>query len=157
LSLEVLTGAGTGLDAAGIKNKLKFLQTASERTDQSLTGIDALREYGGFEIAMMVGAILSAAERSKLIIVDGFIATAATVVALNLEPTVARNLVFSHQSDERGHQKVLSALDVQPLLSLNLRLGEGTGALLAWPLVKSAAAMLNNMASFDDANISGPV
>jgi len=157
LSLGDITGAGTGLNADGIKNKLDFLRTASNRTEQNLTGIDALCEYGGFEIAMMVGAIIGSAANSKLIIVDGFIATAAAVVALNLEPTVARNLIYSHQSEERGHQKVLSALDAQPLLRLNLRLGEGTGALLAWPLVKSAAAMLNNMASFDSANISGPV
>jgi len=95
LPLDELTGAGTGLDAAGIENKLKLLRTASERTDQQLKGMDALCEYGGFEIAMMVGAIIEAAQCSKLIIVDGFIATAATVVALDIEPTVARNLVYS--------------------------------------------------------------
>ena len=157
LSLDDITGAGTGLNADGIKNKLDLLHTASDRTDQTLGGIDALCEYGGFEIAMMAGAMIGAAKSSKLIIVDGFIATAAAVVTLNIEPTVARNFVYSHQSDERGHQTILSALNVQPLLSLDLRLGEGTGALLAWPLVKSSAAMLNNMASFDSAHISGPV
>jgi len=157
LSLEDITGAGTGLDAVGVTNKLGLLQIASNRTSPNLNGMEALCEYGGFEIAMMVGAIIEASKRSKLIIVDGFIATAATVVALKLEPMVARNLVYAHQSEERGHKIVLSALDAVPLLNLDLRLGEGTGALLAWPLLKSAAAMLNNMASFDDAKISGPV
>jgi len=157
LSLDDITGAGTGLNADGIKNKLDLLKTASRRTDHNLNGEEALCEYGGFEIAMMVGAIVGAAKRSKIIIVDGFIATAAAVVALNLDPTVASNLVYAHQSEERGHQLVLAALNVEPLLSLNLRLGEGTGALLAWPLIKAAAAMLNDMASFEDAKISGPV
>jgi len=156
LSLEDITGAGTGLDTQGVQSKRALLKVASARTSQSLTASEALCEYGGFEIAMMAGAMLGAAENQKLIVVDGFIATSAAVVALELQPSIIGNLIYAHQSDELGHQKVLQTLNAKPLLELQLRLGEGTGALLAWPLIKAAAAMLNNMASFDSANISGP-
>ena len=157
LALEDITGAGTGLDKAGIKNKLALLTTAASRTGLSqLSPLDALREYGGFEIAMMVGAMRGAAANQKIIIVDGFIATAASVVAINLDSSIRENLVFAHLSDEQGHQRILHAINATPLLHLGLRLGEGTGALLSWPLVKAAAAFLNNMASFESAHVSGP-
>jgi len=154
LSLDDITGAGMELNADGVKIKLDLSQTVSLRTDQSLTGIDARCEYSGFEIAMIVGAMLGSA---KLIIVYGVIATSAIVVVLNFEPRVTGNLVYADQSRERGHQKIAMRLNAQPLLSLNLRLGEGTGALLAWPSLKSASAMLNHMASFNNANISGTI
>ncbi|MEM1176332.1 MAG: nicotinate-nucleotide--dimethylbenzimidazole phosphoribosyltransferase, partial [Pseudomonadota bacterium] len=94
--------------------------------------------------------------RGTLVIVDGFIATAAAAVVLSIEPSAKRAMVFAHQSAEHGHRAALDALSVRPLLDLGLRLGEGTGALLAWPLVQAAAAMMSDMASFDSAGISGP-
>lgn len=156
LALEDITGAGTGLDDNGIQHKRNLLRTAARRTDISLSAHQALQEYGGFEIAMMAGAMRAAADHHKLIIVDGFIATAAAVVALQLQPDIKYHFVFAHASEERGHKRVLEAIKAKPLLNLGLRLGEGTGALLAWPLIKSAAAMLNNMASFESAQVSGP-
>jgi len=156
LSLSDITGAGTGLDNDGIIKKRARLETASARTASALGPMESLSEYGGFEIAMMVGAMLGAARSKKLVVVDGFIATAATVAALRIDSSIEPNLVYAHKSDELGHRRVLDAIGAKPLLDLQLRLGEGTGSLLAWPLIKAAAAMLNNMASFEDANISGP-
>lgn len=156
LPLSGITGAGTGLDADGISRKLTLLQTASARTEDILPAMTALREYGGFEIVMMAGAMMGAAKAGKLVMVDGFIATAAALAAQTIEPSIKQALVYTHKSGERGHETVLNALDASPLLNLGLRLGEGTGALLAWPLVKSACAMLNDMASFESASVSGP-
>lgn len=155
LPLEIITGRGTGLDDAGLAHKLAVLTAAAARTDDRLEPQEAMTEYGGFEIAMMTGAMLGAAQARRLIIVDGFIATAAAVAAMQIEPPIKDAMVFAHQSAERGHAVVVEALQVKPLLDLDLRLGEGTGALLAWPLVKCAAAMLNDMASFDSAGVSG--
>ena len=117
---------------------------------------EALAEYGGFEIAMMAGAMLGAASARRLVIVDGFIAGAAALVALAEAPGLRENLVFAHRSAEHGHAALLAHLGAEPLLDLAMRLGEGTGALLAWPLVRAAAAMLTEMASFESAGVSGP-
>jgi len=155
LAVSDITGAGTGLDTKGVKRKLTLLEKASSRTDETLPVMTALREYGGFEIVMMSGAMIGAAQAGKLVLVDGFIATAAALAAQKLEPSIREALLYAHMSDERGHRVVLEALGVTPLLDLSLRLGEGTGALLAWPLVKSACAMFNDMASFESAHISG--
>ena len=105
---------------------------------------------------MMTGAILGAAEYKTLVLVDGFIATSAAAAAIAMDPKVADALVFAHKSLEHGHTAALKEMGVSPLLELDLRLGEGTGALLAWPLVRSAAAMLCDMASFGSAGVSGP-
>lgn len=156
LSLDELTGRGTGLDAAGVKQKRMVLKAAASRLADTHSAEQVLTEWGGFEIAMMAGAMLGAAARGILVLVDGFIATAAASAALSIEPSAKQAMVFAHQSAERGHAAALEALAVQPLLNLNMRLGEGTGALLAWPLVQSAAAMLKEMASFDSAGVSGP-
>ena len=131
-----------------------MLIRAAGRTG-ALSPLDALREYGGFEIAMMTGAMRGAAEARRLVLVDGAIASAAALVALSAWPELRGAFVFTHRSAEAGHSAVLAHLQVDPLLDLGLRLGEGTGALLAWPLVKAAAAMLNDMASFESAAISG--
>ena len=155
VGLDVLTGRGTGLDDAGLSAKEAILRQAAARTGD-LTAKEALVEYGGFEIAMMVGAMQGAAAAKRIILVDGYIATAAALVACTLEPGTRQAMVFAHKSQESGHEAMLDALDAEPLLDLHLRLGEGTGALLAWPLVQAAAAMLKDMASFDSAGISGP-
>ncbi|MBT8459145.1 MAG: nicotinate-nucleotide--dimethylbenzimidazole phosphoribosyltransferase [Boseongicola sp.] len=155
VGLDVLTGRGTGLDDARLAAKETILRRAAQRTGQ-LEAKEALREYGGFEIAMMAGAMQGAAAAGRIVIVDGFIATAAALVATKLEPNSRQAMVFAHKSQEQGHISILNALDASPLLDLDLRLGEGTGALLAWPLLQAAATMLTDMASFEDAGISGP-
>lgn len=130
-----------------------MLQGALDLHAQAQSPLDALAAFGGFEIAMMAGAYLGAAQRRMLILVDGFIATAALLVVAKLSPAVLGYCVFSHRSHENGHKAVLAHLGAQPLLELDLRLGEGTGAALAYPLVRSAA-FLNEMASFASAGVS---
>ncbi len=147
-------GRGTGLDDPGLAHKAAVLARAAARKAGRLPGREALREYGGFEIAMMAGAMMGAAEAHRLVLVDGFIASAAAAAALDIMPEARAAMVFAHLSEEAGHHSLLEALDVRPLLSLGLRLGEGTGALLAWPLVRASAAMLTEMASFESAGVS---
>ena len=149
-----LTGRGTGLDDDGLARKRRILEAAAARTPAELDPESALREYGGFETVMLAGAMMGAAEAGKLILVDGFIATVSALAAQRLMPDVTRHLVFAHRSAEPGHGVVLDAMQAEPLLDLQLRLGEGTGALLAWPLVQAAAAMLRDMASFGSAGVS---
>ncbi len=156
LPIEQLAGRGTGLDDAGLARKTQLLAEAALRTPDQLDAVTALSEYGGFEIAMMCGAMLGASEIGRIVLVDGFIASVAALSALELRPECRTNLIFAHSSAEAGHRRVLEAIDARPLLNLNMRLGEGTGALLAWPLVKAAAAMLREMASFNSAGVSGP-
>ena len=155
LPLAELTGPGAGLDAGGVERKRKVLSRAAARTAGKLEPVDALAEYGGFEIAMLAGAMLGAAESRRIVLVDGFIATAAALAALQLDPGCRSRLVFSHLGAEPGHALMLDALQAEPLLQLGLRLGEGTGALLAWPLLRAAAAILTGMASFEEAGVSG--
>ncbi|MEM9050039.1 MAG: nicotinate-nucleotide--dimethylbenzimidazole phosphoribosyltransferase [Pseudomonadota bacterium] len=153
--LAALVGPGTGLDRAGLARKRAVLDRAASRTGV-LNAETALAEYGGFEIAMMAGAMIGAAEAGRLVLVDGFIAGAAALIATDLHSAARRAMVFAHRSAEPGHAALLEALDAAPLLDLDMRLGEGTGALLAWPLVRAAADMLREMASFEDAGVSGP-
>ncbi|MEM1140480.1 MAG: nicotinate-nucleotide--dimethylbenzimidazole phosphoribosyltransferase [Pseudomonadota bacterium] len=151
-----LVGRGTGLDDAGLARKQSLLEGAAARTAGRLSADTALSEYGGFEIAMMAGAMIGAAQARKVVLVDGFIAGVAALCARAIAPDCATAFVFAHRSAEAGHGCVLEALGAEPLLDLGMRLGEGTGALLAFPLVKAAAAMLTEMASFEDAGVSGP-
>jgi len=151
-----LTGRGTGLDDEGLRTKRNLLEQAAARTEARLDAPTALQEYGGFEIVMMAGAMTGAAASGKIVIVDGFIATVAALAATSMTPGCRRHMVFAHRSAEAGHARVLEALEATPLLQLDMRLGEGTGALLAFPLVKAAAAMLREMASFESAGVSGP-
>ncbi len=154
--IEDLTGRGTGLDDAGLARKLDLLGDAAARTKNQLDPETALREYGGFEIAMMCGAMIGASETGRVVMIDGFIASTAALCALALKPDCQKNFVFAHCSAEAGHRIILDAIGARPLLDLDLRLGEGTGALLAWPLVRAAADMLREMASFESAGVSGP-
>lgn len=156
-SVSDLTGRGTGLDDKGIRRKCALLEQAAARTLPTLDAPTALAEYGGFEIAMMVGAMIGAADARRVVIVDGFIATAAALCAREIKLECETSFVYAHKSAEAGHSIILDALDAQPLLDLDMRLGEGTGALLAFPLVKAAAAMVRDMASFESAQVSGPV
>ena len=156
LPVADLAGRGTGLDDAGLARKTAVLNAAAARTGAEMDAARALAEYGGFEIAMMAGAMLGAARSNRPILVDGFISTAAAVAALGIEPAAERNLIYAHRSAEQGHRAMLEALGARPILDLGMRLGEGTGALLAWPVVRAASAMLTDMASFESAGISGP-
>ena len=157
IPLEQLVGRGTGIDDTGLHHKAAVLSEAAARVPGMLPAQRALCEYGGFEIAMMAGAMLGAARSGTVIVVDGFIATAAAVVAQGIDPTCKKAMVFSHCSAESGHAIALQHLGVTALLDLGLRLGEGTGAILAWPLLKSAVAMLNDMASFESAQVDNRV
>lgn len=150
-----LAGPGSGLDPAGLERKREVLLQAAARTSPRLDASQTLAEYGGFEIAMLTGAMLGAAAARRMVLVDGFIATAAALAAVRLEPGCRGNLVFSHQGAEPGHRLLLESMAAEPLLELGLRLGEGTGALLAWPLLRAAAAILDGMASFEEAGVSG--
>jgi len=154
LDIEDCTGAGTGLDAAAVRLKAAILREVLARHPEAKAPLDALATLGGFEIATMVGAVLQAARERRVIVVDGFIASSAVLVAHALQPLVLQRCVFAHRSGERGHEFMLQHLGVQALLDLGLRLGEGSGAALAWPLLQAACAMLREMASFEAAGVS---
>lgn len=148
------SGRGTGLTDEQFAHKRKMLMIASLRHRRATTPLEVLAAMGGFEIAMMVGAMLQAASQRRLVLVDGFIAGAAALVAQRLVPEVQHYMVFCHRSAERGHRRLLQHLKARPLIDLDLRLGEGTGALLAWPLLQSAAKLMSEMASFASAGVS---
>ena len=153
--LAECVGRGTGLDAVGLARKLDTLTRAvAAHPGIGTAPLDVLATFGGFEIAQMCGALLRAAEHGMLLLIDGFIATAALLVAARLAPAVLPYCVFCHESDEQGHRLLLVELGGQPLLRLGLRLGEGTGAALAYPLVQAAVGFLTEMASFESAGVS---
>lgn len=150
-------GRGTGASNAQLELKLKTLNEVNSFHKLHLTEItalDLLCKVGGFEIVMMVGAYLKAAALNMLIVVDGFIASAALLVAKEIEPSILNNCVFAHSSNENGHKLILNYLNAKPLLQLEMRLGEGTGAALAIPLIQSAVQFLNEMASFESAGVN---
>ena len=152
--LATVTGRGTGLDDAGLARKRSLLGQALARGGRCTDPLAALAEYGGFEIAMLAGAMLGAAERRMTLLIDGFIVTSALLVAHAIEPAILPYCVFAHRSQEPGHAAQLAHLGAEPLIALDLRLGEGTGAALAFPLVQAAANFLDEMASFDSAGVS---
>lgn len=148
-------GRGTGLDDAGLAKKIDVLtQAIAHHAIDKADPYAVLSTFGGFEIAMMVGAILAAAEQKTVLLIDGFIVTAALLVASRIQPAVLDYCIFSHRSDEQAHQLLLDELKAKPLLDLGLRLGEGTGAALVYPLVQNAVNFLNEMASFESAGVS---
>jgi len=154
LDIAVCTGAGTGLDAPAVQRKTEVLREVLAKHAHAVEPLDVLAAMGGFEIATMVGAVLQAAQERRVIVVDGFIASSAVVVAHALQPLVLQACVFAHRSGERGHEFMLQHLGVQALLDLGLRLGEGSGAALCWPLLQSACTILREMASFASAGVS---
>ena len=155
-SLEDCVGRGTGLDDAGLARKRDLLAQAVARAalPADADPMNVLAEFGGFEIVMMAGAMLGAAERGMTLLIDGFIVTSALLVASRIAPAIRDYCVFCHRSAEPGHLAQLAELHADPLIDLGLRLGEGTGAALAWPLVSAAVAFLNEMASFASAGVS---
>lgn len=152
--IAACVGRGTGLDDAGLARKLDVLRQVLVRHVAATQPLDALAAFGGFEIAMMAGAALQAASERRVVVVDGFISGAAILVASKLAPHVLDCCVFAHRSDESGHTLMLSLMNATPLLDLGLRLGEGSGAALAWPLIDSAVGLLAQMASFESAGVS---
>ena len=156
VSLEDCVGRGTGLDDAGLTRKRDLLAQAVARAalPADADPMNVLAEFGGFEIVMMAGAMLGAAERGMTLLIDGFIVTSALLAASRIAPSIRDYCVFCHRSAEPGHFAQLQDLQAEPLIDLGLRLGEGTGAALAWPLVSAAVAFLNEMASFASAGVS---
>ena len=148
------TGPGTGLDQAGMQRKLDVLQQVLDAHPQAVQPLEVLAAFGGFEIATMVGALLQAAADRRVILVDGVIVSSALLVASRLEPLVLQRCVYAHRSGESVHQLILDALHARPLLDWGMRLGEGSGAVIAWPLLESACVMLRDMASFSSAGVA---
>ena len=154
LPLEHCVGAGTGLPPEGVQRKQQVIAAAVRKHAGAVDPFDILATFGGFEIAMMSGAMLQAAALRKVLLIDGFIVTSALLVASRLQPAILDYCVFAHASSENGHRLMLEALGAQPLLQLGLRLGEGTGSALALPLLHAAANFLNEMATFASAQVS---
>jgi len=147
-------GAGTGLSPEGVQHKQRVIEAAATRHAGATEAIDVLATFGGFEIAMMTGAMLKAAALRKTLLIDGFIVSAALLAASRMAPAILDYCVFAHCSDEAGHRRMLGQLGARPLLQLGMRLGEGTGAALALPLLQAAANFLNEMATFSSASVS---
>lgn len=147
-------GAGTGLTQEGVLRKQHVIEAAVERHARTDDPLAVLATFGGFEIAMMAGAMLQAAALRKVLLVDGFIVTSALLAAARVNPAILDYCVFAHCSDEAGHKRMLDVLDARPLLQLGLRLGEGTGAALALPLLHAAVNFLAQMATFASASVS---
>jgi len=157
---EACVGRGTGTDDRQLQIKINTLRTVSafhELEKCHDNAIQLLSKIGGFEIAMLAGAYLQAANEHMVIVVDGFISTAALLLARLLNPDIAKQCIFAHTSGEKGHQLMLDYLDVKPLLNLEMRLGEGSGAALAIPLIQSAVNFLNEMSSFEHAGVTNKV
>lgn len=152
--LEQVTGMGTGLDAAGVQRKIAVLQQVLVTHAAVTEPLEVLAAMGGLEVATMVGAVLQAAAERRVIVVDGFITSAAVLVASRLQPAVLERCVYAHCSGEPGHRLMLQALQAQALLDWKLRLGEGSGAAAAWPLLPAACAILREMASFSSAGVA---
>ncbi len=155
IPIEHCVGRGTGFDDAGLARKSAILKQAlAQHALENGDAMQVLATFGGFEIAMMTGAMLGAAEQQALLLIDGFIATAALLVAYHLQPNILHYCIFTHCSGEAGHRQLLAYLNAAPLLDAGLRVGEGTGAALAYPLVQAAVNFLNEMASFESAGVS---
>ncbi|HSI43138.1 MAG TPA: nicotinate-nucleotide--dimethylbenzimidazole phosphoribosyltransferase [Methylotenera sp.] len=155
LPIDECVGRGTGLNDTGFaEKKLILAQAVKFHHVNREDALHVLATFGGFEIAMMAGAMLQAAQQRCTLLIDGFITTAALLVAAKLQPNILDYCVFTHCSDESGHKAMLDFLHVKPLLNIDLRLGEGTGAALAYPLVLASVNFLNEMASFESAAVS---
>ncbi len=154
ISLEQCVGAGSGLDKTGISHKYNILKRSMENYPGDSSVMDILRYFGGYEMVAAVGAMLRAAERRMIIIIDGFIMTNCLLAAQKLYPAVTEYCIFGHQGDEVGHKLVLDYLGVRALLHLDLRLGEGTGAICAFPIIDSAVRMINEMNDFKKAAVT---
>ena len=153
--VEQIAGRGTGVDDSGLERKIQTIQRALQvNHPDPADGLDVLAKVGGFEIGGLAGAILAAAANRRPVVIDGFISTAAAMIAVSLAPLVRDYLIAAHTSMERGHHLMMKWLGVAPLLDLQMRLGEGTGAALAMSLVEAACKVLDEMATFSEAGVS---
>lgn len=154
IPLESCVGAGSGLDNAGIRHKHEVLKQSLDNYKGDGSPLDIIRYFGGLEMVMAVGGMLQAAELGMIILVDGFIMTNCILAASKLYPEVLNYAIFGHCGDETGHKLLLDSMGVKPLLNLGLRLGEGTGAICAYPIIESAVRMINEMDNFANASIT---
>lgn len=152
---DELTGAGTGLNEKGVLHKIKVIQQALTQHEAGLLNdIEILRFFGGFEIVALTAAYIYAAQQGLPVVVDGFIATAAALAAVKIKPGCDAWFIYAHQSHEQGHRLMLEALKAEPLVNLNMRLGEASGAAIVIPLLRQACALHANMATFAEAGVS---
>ena len=160
IPLKECVGAGAGLDNAGIRRKYEVLKKSLENYNKlygqngAINNTLCLSYFGGFEMIAAIGAMLRAAERHVVLLIDGFIMTACALAAIRLYPSSQDYMIFTHSGDEIGHKMMLDIVNAKPLLHLGLRLGEGTGALCAFPIIDSAVRMVNEMNNFENANIT---
>lgn len=154
IPLKQCVGAGSGLNQQGIRHKYEVLKRSMENYNGDGSATDIIRYFGGLEMVMAVGAMLQAAELKMLILVDGFIMTNCMLAAMQLCPAVKDYAIFGHCGDESGHKLILEYMQAKPMINLGLRLGEGTGAICAYPLVDSAVRMINEMDNFAHASIT---
>jgi nicotinate-nucleotide--dimethylbenzimidazole phosphoribosyltransferase len=154
LPIEHCVGRGTGLNDEQLQHKIAILKQAKAFHGNIENPKEVLQTFAGFEMAQMCAAMLSAFENNMILLVDGFIASNAFLVAYKINPLIKNNAIFCHLSDESGHQHLLNFLQAEPILKLNMRLGEGTGCAIAYPIIESAVAFLNNMASFESAGVT---
>lgn len=155
--LEECVGAGSGVEGEQLRHKLETLQASVSKFREQFpraTTEDAIRYFGGFEMVGAIGAMLRAAERKMIILVDGFIMSACMLAASKIQPNVLSYAVFGHCGDEHAHARMLEIMNAHPILNLGMRLGEGTGALCAYPIIESAVRMINEMNNFQNANIT---
>ena len=151
---ESCVGRGAGLDDAQLQHKLSIVRRALHHHEAVRQPLDVLQTFGGFEMVQMCGAMLQAATHRMVVLVDGFIATTAFLIAYTLRPAIRDYAIFCHVSDEHGHRCLLEYLEARPLLDLQLRLGEGTGCALAYPLIDASVRFVNDMASFEEAGVA---
>lgn len=154
IPLQQCVGAGSGLSETFTRHKYEVLQQSIHRYNGPITPMSVMREFGGLEMVMAVGAMLRAAELQMTILIDGFLMSNSLLMASKINHEVEQYALFSHKSEERGHILLLEYLGVEPLLHLNFCLGEGTGAVCAYPLVESSVRMMNQMKSFEESRIS---
>ena len=156
IPLDECIGAGAGLDHPGIQHKREVLTQALKHYHETMenTTENAIRYFGGFEMVTAIGAMLQGAEKHLVVLVDGFIMTACAIAAIRLYPAAQDYMIFTHCGDESGHRRMLDIVHAKPILNLGLRLGEGTGALCAFPIIASSVHMINEMNNFDTAHIT---
>lgn len=154
IDIRECVGKGTGVNEESVRYKADVIRNAVRNNENCDTALKKLAVFGGFEIAQMVGAMLKAAELKMIILVDGFIATSAFLAAHSINKNIFEYVIFCHQSEEQGHKRMLEYLKARPIMNLSMRLGEGTGCSVAYPIIRSAVAFLNDMASFESAGVS---
>jgi nicotinate-nucleotide--dimethylbenzimidazole phosphoribosyltransferase len=157
LPVEECTGRGAGLSDSALEHKIAIIKKALSKHDYPKEPLEALQKVGGFEIAAITGSMLEASKHSFVILVDGFITTVSALIASLIEPNVLKNTIFCHESDEKGHTALLKYLRAEPILKLAMRLGEGSGAAVCYPLIEQSLNLYLEMESFEKAEVTNSV